>query len=66
MILHQWIPHRSMMPRIEVPMTEKISIIKELGILVHMPDGDSLPVRIHSMRLNTVLTGHRFLSKLFI
>ncbi|KAI9508874.1 midasin nuclear AAA ATPase [Russula earlei] len=29
-------------PRIEAPKTDKISVIKELGILTHIPDGDSL------------------------
>lgn len=39
------------MLKIEGPMTNKISVIKELGILTHMPDGDSLTVRRYMIRL---------------
>jgi len=32
-------------------MTNKISVIKELGVLTHMPDGDSLAVRRYLIHL---------------
>jgi hypothetical protein len=44
-ILLQSISRRIPTLKIEVPMTNKISVIKELGVLTHMPDGDSLTVR---------------------
>jgi hypothetical protein len=50
-ILLQSISHRIPTLKIEGPMTNKISVIKELGVLTHMPDGDSLTVRRYLIRL---------------
>jgi len=44
-------------------MTNKISVIKELGILTHMPDGDSLTVRRYLTRLRKGLIEYRFSTK---
>lgn len=49
--------------KIEGPMTNKISVIKELGVLTHMPDGDSLTVRGYLIRLRKGLIEYRFLTK---
>jgi len=44
-------------------MTNKISAIKELGVLTHMPDGDSLTVRTYLIRLRKGLIEYRFSTK---
>ena len=49
--------------KIKVPMTNKISVIKELGVLTHMPDEDSLTVRGYLIWLRKGLTEYRFLTK---
>lgn len=59
-ILLQSISHRIPTLKIEVPMTNKISVIKELGVLTHMPDGDSLTVRRYLIQLRKDLIKHRF------
>ncbi|KAH9969750.1 P-loop containing nucleoside triphosphate hydrolase protein [Russula dissimulans] len=41
--LEQWISCRAT-SKIEVPRTDRISVIKELGILTHIPDGNSLTI----------------------
>jgi hypothetical protein len=48
-IPHQSISRRTPMLKIEEPRTNKISVIRELGILAQMPDGDSLNVRRYSI-----------------
>ncbi|KAI0304301.1 hypothetical protein B0F90DRAFT_1235505 [Multifurca ochricompacta] len=42
--LHQCTPHRTAVSKLAVPQTDKIFLIKELGTLAHIPDGDSLPI----------------------
>jgi hypothetical protein len=62
-ILLQSISSRIPTLKTEVPMTNKISLIKELGVLTHMPDGNSLTVRGCLIRIHMGLIDYRFSTK---
>ena len=62
-ILLQSISRRIPTSKTEGPMTNKISVIKELGVLTHMPDGDSLTVSRYLIRLRKGLIEYRFSTK---
>lgn len=63
LILFQSISRRILTLNIDANMTNKISTIKELGVLTHMPDGDSLTVSRHLIRLRKGLIEYRFSTK---
>ena len=52
-ILYQRISSRTPMSKIDLPRTDKISVIRELGVLAHMPDGDSFTVRHYIQQIFT-------------
>jgi len=62
-ILHQSISRRMPTLDTEVPRTNKISIIRELGVLTNMPDEGSLTVRRFSTQPHLGLIEYRFSTK---